>query len=616
MGEGEAEKQQNMEPEVEKAVRSRLPYFKEHADTMSMLKVRRMLEEDLGLEKFALDGYKLFIKQSVEKLLTQGHDYGSENVMEHAVKSPNSTAEVKKFTKDSEKDEHPQEPRSNDDTGRIEEAAVEPKGGSVSVQGTDITESSIKKAILDRVDHFRANINSLSMVASRKLLEEDLGLQRNALDPFKKFIRKEIEKVLTMPAVSVSTSVDSQQDKSGGNRGKATDTSDSKEKPGSRSKSKDTAENMGPCIKDERQGDEDSPRLGLLTSKDDPVNAEGSEIRESAIKKAILDQAHHFRANAETLTLAGSRRFLEGKLGLQANTLDPFKKFISKQIEEILDSPGDDVKEATEEVRDKKSNQQKRRRSTEEETKARKKSKEVAKSKAAKKTESDEYGNSSEGGGSQASSGKVDKRKVATTSGYGKRVEHLKSVIKACGMSVPPSIYKKVKQVSEEKRESYLTKELEEVLSKEGLSTNPSEKEIKEVKRKKEKAKELEGIDLSNIVTSGRRRSVTSFADPWNIRKEDKSGNKTKVGDTKDKKNSKKITDGTKDDDMIKDDDEKVAKASGDDREDEDVTKKEKQEEVEKGEKEVEEIEEEEEEEEEESSESDEFNEDDGDDSD
>lgn len=38
--------------------------------------------------------------------------------------------------------------------------------------------------------------------------------------------------------------------------------------------------------------------------------------------------------------------------------------------------------------------------------------------------------------------------------------------------------------------------------------------EIKEVKKKKERAKELEGIDMSNIVTSSRRRSTTSFVPP------------------------------------------------------------------------------------------------------
>lgn len=38
--------------------------------------------------------------------------------------------------------------------------------------------------------------------------------------------------------------------------------------------------------------------------------------------------------------------------------------------------------------------------------------------------------------------------------------------------------------------------------------------EIKEVKRKKARAKELEGIDVSNIVSSSRRRSTSSFAAP------------------------------------------------------------------------------------------------------
>lgn len=38
--------------------------------------------------------------------------------------------------------------------------------------------------------------------------------------------------------------------------------------------------------------------------------------------------------------------------------------------------------------------------------------------------------------------------------------------------------------------------------------------EIKDVKKKKERAKELEGIDLSNIVSSSRRRSTSSYVAP------------------------------------------------------------------------------------------------------
>lgn len=42
--------------------------------------------------------------------------------------------------------------------------------------------------------------------------------------------------------------------------------------------------------------------------------------------------------------------------------------------------------------------------------------------------------------------------------------------------SVAPSIYKRAKQVSDDKREGFLIKELEKILSAEGLSTNPTEK--------------------------------------------------------------------------------------------------------------------------------------------
>eukprot|EP00262_Sarcandra_glabra_P016063 TRINITY_DN5097_c0_g2_i1.p1 TRINITY_DN5097_c0_g2~~TRINITY_DN5097_c0_g2_i1.p1 ORF type:complete len:189 (-),score=52.51 TRINITY_DN5097_c0_g2_i1:295-861(-) len=106
------------------------------------------------------------------------------------------------------------------------------------------------------------------------------------------------------------------------------------------------------------------------------------------------------------------------------------------------------------------------------------------------------------------------KKKEISSQAYGKRVEQLKSIIKSCGMSIPPTVYKRVKQAPESKREAYLIKELEDILGKEGLSTNPSEKEIKAVRKEKERAKELEGIDMSNIVSSSRRRSTSNFLIP------------------------------------------------------------------------------------------------------
>ncbi|GJX89824.1 retrotransposon protein, putative, ty1-copia subclass [Tanacetum coccineum] len=49
-------------------------------------------------------------------------------------------------------------------------------------------------------------------------------------------------------------------------------------------------------------------------------------------------------------------------------------------------------------------------------------------------------------------------------------------------MSVAPTVYKKAKQAPEEKREALLIKELQQLLSKEDLSTNPSEKAVKKKK--------------------------------------------------------------------------------------------------------------------------------------
>lgn len=129
-------------------------------------------------------------------------------------------------------------------------------------------------------------------------------------------------------------------------------------------------------------------------------------------------------------------------------------------------------------------------------------------------SDGEDSGDTSDDGRSRSAAGKTVKKKEVLPPAYGKQVEHLKSIIKSCGMSVAPSVYKKAKQVPDDKREAFLIKELEEILSKEGLSADPSEKEIKEVKRRKERAKELEGIDTSNIVLSSRRRSTASFVAP------------------------------------------------------------------------------------------------------
>lgn len=161
-------------------------------------------------------------------------------------------------------------------------------------------------------------------------------------------------------------------------------------------------------------------------------------------------------------------------------------------------------------------------------------------------SDAEDDGNAAGDGHSQSSTEKIVKRKEVSTPMYGKRVEHLKSVIKSCAMSISPAIYKRVKQAPEHKREAFLIKELEAILSKEGLSSNPSEKEIKEVRERKQREKELEGIDMSNIVSSSRRRSTTSFVPPPKpkIPVESEDGDDDENGDDDDSNSDEENHDG------------------------------------------------------------------------
>ncbi|TKY74282.1 transcriptional regulator ATRX-like isoform X1 [Spatholobus suberectus] len=416
-------------------------------------------------------------------------------------------------------------------------------------------ESQIETAMRSRVSHFKERSDSLTFEGVRRLLEKDLGLEEYALDVHKRFIKQCLVKCLEGVGDDDGPKISGKE----GEKGAGTQES---EGPKEEYESKDVKD---VCLEDE-ENMEDSPVLGLLKeqkkakleTKDDKGNGTKVVPSEALIKKAVRKRSLYIKANTEKITMAGLRRLLEEDLKLDKFTLDPYKKFISQQLDEVLASsevtePAKHAKKivkkkpdtkvtkkvSSEENSDTSDKETDEEESQEDEVKPRKKivpkgkmqtsirpkkrkkedtdlssKKRVKPAKAASEDNSDaeDSGKNSEDDQSHSSPGKPSKKKEVSTPVYGKRVEHLKSVIKACGMSVPPSIYKKVKQVPENKREGQLIKELEEILSREGLSSNPSEKEIKEIKRKKARAKELEGIDVSNIVSSSRRRSTTSFA--------------------------------------------------------------------------------------------------------
>lgn len=374
-------------------------------------------------------------------------------------------------------------------------------------------ESRIHQAMRSRVQHFRDQADSLTFEGVRRLLEKDLVLDTYALDTHKKYVKQLLEKYLS------GTEDDNV--------------------------SKDSEIKLEEVKEDDEAKIEVSPVSGLLSTNESAksetqVDENGKIPTEDMIREAIWKRATYFRRRSEELTVANVRRLLEEDLELKKFSLDTFKKFISKQLDEVLNfqndtpnnkgsksdadsshSESDNIEEV--EVKPKKKPALKEKVKKSELPKKRKKpplETEHAKKKKiknAEKTSVDKYNvqddDESSDEKSESSAGKSVKKEVVALV-YGKKVERLKSIIKACGMSVAPTVYKKAKQAPEEKREAFLVKELQEILSKEGLSTNPSEKEIKEVKRRKERAKELEGIDTSNIVVGSRRRSTFNFVAP------------------------------------------------------------------------------------------------------
>ncbi|XP_038884710.1 glutamic acid-rich protein isoform X2 [Benincasa hispida] len=415
-------------------------------------------------------------------------------------------------------------------------------------------ETKIYNAMRSRVSYFKEEADSLTFEGVRRLLEKDLCMEMYTLDVHKRLVKQCLVKCFE---ADWEDNVSKKSEETGR---KSVNKEEAAEPLEGHQSKKGVKE---PCSEDEEKM-EDSPVMGLLIPRN-TKNVESDGIKgikdkddkdipsESIIAKAIRKRTSYLKANSEKVTMAGVRRLLEDDLKLTKNALDSCKKFISQQVEEILtsceaaeqvsnekrlktpkkvskesshstegSSSEEDSEEENDEVKPGKKNAtkgripnsnetKKRKRSTKETLSAKKQSKHVQHT---SEEDNDEGGeNVSEDGQSESSHERPVKKEVSTPV-YGKHVEHLKSVIKSCGMSVPPSIYKKVKQAPESKRESQLIKELEGILSREGLSANPTEKEIKEVKKKKERAKELEGIDLSNIVSSSRRRSATSYATP------------------------------------------------------------------------------------------------------
>uniref|UniRef100_A0A1J3HL66 DEK-C domain-containing protein n=1 Tax=Noccaea caerulescens TaxID=107243 RepID=A0A1J3HL66_NOCCA len=407
-------------------------------------------------------------------------------------------------------------------------------------QAADI-ESQILATMRSRATYLREKSDSLTLESVRRLLEEDMKLEKHALDVHKSFVKQHLVECLE-GVENDGTSETSQE----------TEKKDDATTPVKEAAKLSQEHKAEKDAKEETTGDDekrkDSPVMGLLTEENTSksVAEESKQVLQSEIKKALRKKSSYIKANSEKITMGILRRLLEQDLKLEKYSLDTHKKFISEELEEVLQVP-DATKPSTESKRKNlakkvKSSSAKKLDSEDEmsesdgedeeeedddkEVAVKKKTalsksegtgkrkREKEKVASAKKTKQADSESDSDEGNNVSSSEKPVKKQQPATPVYGKRVEKLKAVIKSCGMSVPPSVYKKAKQAPEKKREDTLIKELEEILAKEGLSSSPSEKEIKEVKKRKQITKELEGIDTSNIVSSSRRRSSASFVPP------------------------------------------------------------------------------------------------------
>ena len=79
-------------------------------------------------------------------------------------------------------------------------------------------------------------------------------------------------------------------------------------------------------------------------------------------------------------------------------------------------------------------------------------------------------------------------------------IARAKTVLKEASIRIPPRLY------AVHKTEAALESALLGLLSKEGLSSSSTRKEIAKVRKRLEMQRDLDGIDISNIVDTGRRR--------------------------------------------------------------------------------------------------------------
>ncbi|GLT47096.1 hypothetical protein SLA2020_208150 [Shorea laevis] len=184
----EASLQRDMESQIQNAIRSRLAYFKKQANSLTFESARRLLEKDLGLETFAFDIHKRFIKQQLLECL-EGSSKNSGEIVET---NASTTAEAAESQEGCQSKKEVMESCSED-----KEKIVDSREGI-----KDVSENKIKEVIRKRASYIVANLDKVTVAGVFQLLEEDMNLDKHTLDTYKKFISKQLAKVLKSHEVS------------------------------------------------------------------------------------------------------------------------------------------------------------------------------------------------------------------------------------------------------------------------------------------------------------------------------------------------------------------------------------------------------------------------------
>jgi len=474
-----------METTITEAVRSRSSYFRKQSDSLTFEGVRRFLENDLGLKTFTLDAHKQLIK----KLLQENFDSSEDDDASGNLTENETEAEDSKLEKSSRSSEPLKQKMQTEDNGGLKEQEVElpkkqaeeetdietPDQDETSQAGpekvdtevkdkkeatVEVNEAVIREAFSKRASYLRAEIESISMGGVRRLLEQDLQLEKKALDAHKTLIGKLVDEVLTSPIDAPNdvkeTKKKSQKKKS--SKGKENDSEQEVEKKKFDS-TEDSIESTG-ISRDDEEIEETRETLKGNKSK----KRRGEDVTSKTLKAKKRKKEPESEEKKSVKKVSKKQKAVKDEDTEQLKPESMRKKEVESDSED--ESP---VKHQTSEVTD-----------------------------------------------SDSSVDKVIKKegKKATNASvvHGERVEHLKKIIKACGMTVPPIVYRKARQYPESKQEAQLIEELMAILKREGLSSSPTDKEIRAVKRRKEKAKELEGIDTTNIISEPRgRRAASNF---------------------------------------------------------------------------------------------------------